>query len=96
MKLNVFGDRVVFKALPDDGVGEEKTVGGLYIPQTVRDNIKAQRRNYKGEDVMAGNKCEFVKEDSIVAYDQYGVSSFWHLGEELMIVREKDLIGLYE
>ena len=96
MKLKVFGDRIVFRALPDDQVIEEKSAGGIIIPATVRENIKAQRRNYKGEVVMAGDKCEFIKEGDIVSYDEYGVSSFWHLGEELIIVHEKDLIGLYE
>ena len=96
MKLKVFGDRIVFRALPDDQVIEEKSAGGIIIPETVREGMKAQRRNYKGKVIMAGDKCEFIKEGDIVSYDEYGVASFYHEGEELIIVREKDLIGMYE
>ena len=97
MKLKVFGDRIVFRALPDDQIIEEKSAGGIIIPETVREGMKAQRRNYKGLVVMAGDKCEFIKEGDTVAYDEYGgAASFFHEGEELIIAREKDLIGLYE
>lgn len=95
MELTMFGDRIVFRPLPADEQPLEK-IGSLYVPEQVQDQMKQQRRNYKGEAVIVGNKCEFVKKGSTVAYDEYGVASFFHDGEELLIVREKDLIGMYE
>lgn len=95
MDLKMFGDRIVFRPLPESEQPTEK-VGSLYIPQSVQDQVKQQRRNYKGKVLIAGDKCEFVKVGTIIAYDEYGVASFFHDGEELLIVREKDLIGMYE
>jgi co-chaperonin GroES (HSP10) len=95
MELKAFGDRIIFRALPSEEQTVEK-VGSLYIPQAVQDQAKQQRRNYKGEALIVGDECKFITVGSIVAYDEYGVASFFHEGEELLIVREKDLIGMYK
>lgn len=97
MELKMFGDRVVFVPLEEKEEKDmEKTESGLFIPSQVSDQQKQQRRNYKGEVLFAGDECKFVKPGTIVAFDQYGVAEFWHEGQRLMIVREKDLIGMYE
>ena len=92
----MFGDRIVFRAIQEEKVGMQKTEGGILIPQAVTESAQQQRRNYKGTALYIGDECKHVKVGSIVAYDQYGIATFNHEGEELMIVREKDLIGMYE
>jgi len=97
MDLKVFGDKIIFRPLVEnEGVKEEKTPGGIIMPQTVRDAQRQQRRNYKGKALYVGEACKFVKINDIVSYDQFGVASFYHEGEELIICRENDLIGKYE
>ena len=95
MDLEMFGDRIVFKPLPEEEVYLEK-VGSLFIPEEIQAQQKQQRRNYKGEAVIVGNECKFVKVGDTVAYDEYGVAEFFLDGEQYLIVRENDLIGKYK
>ncbi|MBP7211138.1 MAG: co-chaperone GroES [Paludibacteraceae bacterium] len=97
MDLKVFGDKVIFRPLAEnEDVKEQKSPGGIILPQTVREAQKQQRRNFKGTALYVGEACKFVKVGDIVSYDQFGVASFYHEGEELIICRENDLIGKYE
>jgi co-chaperonin GroES (HSP10) len=98
MELKMFGDRIVFTPIheEEEDIREVKTESGLFIPQQAAEQERQQRRNYKGKALFVGGECKFVKEGTIVAYDQYGVADFWHEGKKLMICREKDLIGKYE
>lgn len=95
MELKAFGDRIIFRPLPPEEQPLEK-IGSLYVPEEVKAQAMQARRNYKGTALIVGNECKFVTKDSIVAYDEYGIAGFYHEGEELFIVREKDLIGMYE
>lgn len=97
MDLKVFGDKVIFRPLAEnESPKEEKSPGGIILPQTVREAQKQQRRNFKGKALYVGEACKFVKVGDTVSYDQFGVASFYHEGEELIICRENDLIGKYE
>lgn len=95
MDLEMFGDRVVFRALPPEDQPLEK-IGSLYIPDEVRNREAETRRNYKGEVVLVGDECEKLAVGDIVAFDEYGCAPFNLEGEELLVIREKDLIGKYK
>lgn len=97
MELRMFGDRIVFEPIEEEEDTDlEKTESGLFVPSQVSEQVKQQRRNYKGRAKYVGPECQYVKEGTVVAYDQYGAADFWHEGQHLVICREKDLIGMYE
>lgn len=88
------GDRVAVKPLP----AEEKTAGGLYVPDTAKE--KPQRgtvvavgegRFENGERVAMS-----VKEGDAVLYGKYSGTEITLDGEELLIMKESDLLGLIE
>ena len=95
MKFRPLHDRVVVKRLD----GEEKTKGGIIIPDTAQEKpmegevvaVGAGARNEAGAivalDVKAGDKVLFGKwSGTEVKLD----------GEELLIMKESDIMGIIE
>ena len=95
MKFRPLHDRVVVKRLE----AEEKTVGGIIIPDTAKEKpMQGQiiaagpgARNEQGQivalDVKAGDKILFGKwSGTEVKID----------GEELLIMKESDIMGIIE
>ena len=95
MKFRPLHDRVVVKRLEQ----EEKTKGGIIIPDTAKEkpqegeviSVGPGARNEKGEivplDVKAGDRVLFGKwSGTEVKID----------GEELLIMKESDLLGVLE
>jgi chaperonin GroES len=91
-KLTPLADRVVVR--PHEA--EETTAGGLIIPDT------AKEKPQKGTVVAAGpgkvengTKVEMsVKEGDIVLYGKYAGTEVTIDGEDLMIMRESDILGI--
>ncbi len=89
-KLNVtpLHDRVLVKP----AAAEEKTAGGIIIPDTAKE--KPQR----GEIVAAGKgKIEepmTVKVGDIVLYGKYAGTEVQIEGQDLLIMRESDLLAI--
>lgn len=90
--ITPLGDRVVVK--PESA--EEKTQSGLYIPDTAKE--KPQRGT-----VMAagpgktenGTKIDMtVKEGDTVLYGKYAGTEVQLDGEDVMIMRESDILGI--
>jgi len=95
MKIRPLQDRVIVKRLEE----ETKTAGGIIIPDTAKE--KPQRgeivaagpgkRNDDGKllplDVKAGDKVLFSK---------YAGTEIKVEGEELLMMREDDLLGVIE
>jgi len=88
------GDRVAVRPAPAD----EKTSGGLYIPDTAKD--KPQRgtvvavgpgRTENGTHVEMS-----VSEGASVLYGKYAGTEITLHGEELLIMKESDLLGTIE
>ena len=81
-------DRVVVRPIPV----EEKTVGGIIIP----DNAKEKPQ--KGTVVAAGvgKKDEpiTVKVGDTVLYGKYGGTEVQVAGEDLLIMRESDILAI--
>ena len=95
MKFRPLHDRVLVRRLEED----ERTVGGIIIPDTAKEkpmegevlSVGPGARNDKGEltplDVKAGNRILFGKwSGSEVKID----------GEELVIMKESDIMGIIE
>jgi chaperonin GroES len=96
MKFRPLQDRVLLKRLEDS---IEKTKGGLYIPDSAKEKpqqgkviaVGKGRVNDEGKvtplDVKAGDKVLFGK---------YSGSEIKVDGEELLIMREEDILGVVE
>jgi chaperonin GroES len=96
MKVRPLQDRVLIKRLEED---VEKTKGGLYIPDSAKEKpqqgkvmaVGKGRTNDEGKviplDVKAGDKILFGK---------YSGSEIKVDGEELLIMREEDILGVVE
>ena len=95
MKFRPLGDRVLVKRVEE----EQKTKGGIIIPDTAKEKpqegeviaVGPGARNDKGDvvalDVKAGDKILFGKwSGTEVTLD----------GEELLIMKESDILGVVE
>ena len=93
--LRPLGDRILVKRVKE----EERTKGGIIIPDTAKEKpqegkIVAVGKGKYGDDgklipieVRAGDKILFGK---------YSGSEFKHEGEDLLILREDDILGIIE
>jgi chaperonin GroES len=93
-KLRPLHDRVLVKRLHE----ESKTKGGLYIPDTAKEKPQEGKvvavgagRHQDGKiialDVKAGDRILFSK---------YGGTEVKLDGEDLLILREEDILGVIE
>jgi len=95
MKIRPLGDRVLIKRVAE----EEKTKGGIIIPDTAKEKpqegkviaVGKGKRNEDGKvtplDVKAGDRILFGK---------YSGTEIRLDGEEHLIVREEDILGIVE
>lgn len=97
MALNVrpLDDRVVVKPLE----AEEKTAGGILLPDTARE--KPQRGTVvatgPGKMLDSGKRHALpVKKGDVVLYGKYSGSDIKVEGDEYKILREEDLLGVVE
>jgi chaperonin GroES len=95
MKLRPMQDRIIVKRIEE----EAKTAGGIFIPET------AKEKPQKGEIVAAGNgkKTEDgkvialdVKVGDKVLFGKYAGTEIKIEGEEFLIMREDDILGVME
>lgn len=94
MKIKPLGDRVVVKPLAE----ESKTKSGIIIPDT------AKEKSHRGEIIAIGDgKYDdgklvpmTVKIGDKVLYREYGGDEFKLDGEEVIILKEEDIIAIVE
>ena len=95
MKIRPLQDRVMVKRLEE----EQKTAGGIIIPDT------AKEKPQKGEIVAAGpgkrnedGKIQplGIKKGDKVLFSKYAGTEIKVEGEELLIMREDDIMGVIE
>ncbi len=95
MKIRPLQDRVIVKRLEE----EQKTAGGIIIPDT------AKEKPQKGEIIAAGpgKKTEDgklrpldVKKGDKVLFSKYAGTEIKVEGEELLMMREDDIMGVIE
>ncbi len=93
MKLQPLNDRVLVKRLES----EEKTAGGLYIPDTAKEKPR------KGMVVAAGpGKCDekgnrvamAVKKGDTVLFNKYAGTEVKLDGEDHLVLREDDILAI--
>ena len=90
MAVKPLSDRVLVKPNP----AEEKTAGGLFIPDT------AKEKPLMGKVVAAGPgtadiKME-VKVGDIVMYGKYAGTEISYEGEEFLVMKQSDIIAVIE
>ncbi len=83
MEFKPLKDRVFVKYSEE----EEKTSGGLYIPET------AKEKPQKGEVKAVGKDVEDLKAGDIVLFDRYSGSKIKLDGDEYLIIKEEDVLG---
>ena len=95
MKIRPLQDRVLVKRIEE----EEKTKGGIIIPDT------AKEKPQMGKIIAAGNGKKTddgkvipldVKEGDKVLFSKYAGTDVKVEGEEMMIMREDDILGVVE
>ena len=88
MKIQPLADRVLIKPAP----AEEKTIGGIIIPDT------AKEKPLKGEVVACGkgNKDEemVVKVGDQVLYGKYAGQELEFEGVKYLIMRQSDIVAI--
>lgn len=88
--MKPIGDRVVVKPAP----AEERTKGGIIIPDT------AKEKPQMGEVIAVGpgkdGNLMTVKVGDRVLYGKYAGQELSHNGEDLLIVREDDILVVLE
>lgn len=86
--LQPVNDRVVVRRLP----AEEKTAGGIIIPDT------AKEKPQQGEIIAVGpGKVDYnmqVKTGDRVLFGKYAGQELTYDGEELLVMREDDILAI--
>jgi chaperonin GroES len=96
MKIRPLQDRVIVKRLEDE---DEKTKGGIIIPDTAKE--KPQRGKIiavgKGKQNDDGKVVPLdVKKGDVILFGKYAGSEVKLDGEEHLIMREDDILGVIE
>ena len=88
------GDRVAVKPQPAD----EKTAGGLYVPDTAKEKPQQGTVVAVGDGrIENGERIALqVKEGDAVLYGKYAGTEITLDGEDLLIMKESDLLGRIE
>jgi chaperonin GroES len=91
-KLTPLSDRVVVR--PQDA--EETTAGGLIIPDTAKEKPQKGTVVAVGPGkVENGTKVDMsVSEDDVVLYGKYAGTEVTIDNEDLLIMRESDILGI--
>lgn len=88
MNIRPLADRVLIKP----AAAEEKTVGGIIIPDS------AKEKPLKGEVVAVGNGTKdeemVVKKGDNVLYGKYAGTELEFDGEQYLIMRQSDILGI--
>ncbi len=95
MKIKPLHDRVIVKRLEE----EEKTKGGIIIPDTAKETpvegrvvaVGPGRKDENGKLVPMD-----VKEGDTVIFSKYAGTEIKLEGEEYLIMREEDILGIVE
>ena len=90
MKIKPLNDRVLVEPMP----AEEKTASGIIIPDTAKE--KPQR----GKVIAAGTGTKDeemkVKDGDLVLYGKYAGTEISIEGKDLLIMRQSDILGIFE
>jgi chaperonin GroES len=95
MKLKPLGDRLIVRAIDE----EEKTASGLVLPDTAKEKPQKGRVLAVGDGKLddAGKRVPLdVSEGDEVLYSKYGGTEIKVNGEDLLVLRESDVLARVE
>lgn len=94
MKIQPLADRVVVKPLEQ----ESKTKSGIIIPDTAKEKSQKGKVLTKGPGKYEDGKQVplSVKIGDIVLYKEYGGDEIKLDGEQVMILKEEDILAIIE
>ena len=95
MKIRPLNDRLLVQRLEE----EETTAGGIIIPDSAKEK-PAQGKVVAvgpGKTNDAGERVELqVKENDVILFSKYGGTDVKLDGEDYLIMREDDVLGIVE
>ncbi|MDP6370592.1 MAG: co-chaperone GroES [Planctomycetota bacterium] len=92
-QIRPLGDRVLVQRVE----AEEKTAGGILLPESAKEKPKEGKIIAVGEGrtLDNGERSTFsVKEGDTVLFSSYAGTEVKYQGEEYMIMREDDILGI--
>ena len=94
VKMRPLGDRVVVRRVEEEG----KTAGGIIIPDTAKDKPQEGTIVAVGPGKKEDGKTVKldVKKGNRILFGKYAGSEIQLDGEELIIMREDDILGVIE
>ncbi len=95
MKIRPLNDRLLVKRLQE----EEKTAGGIIIPDSAKEKPAEGEVIAVGPGKVADNGERValqVKEGDMVLFSKYGGTDVKLDGEDFLIMREEDILGIVE
>ncbi len=94
MKLKPLGDRILVEQLE----AEEKTAGGILIPDTAKEKPQRGKVIAIGTGkIIDGKKIALdVKKGDQVLFSKYGGDEIKIEGRELKILKEEDILAIIE
>ncbi len=95
MKIRPLNDRLLVQRLEEEG----KTAGGIIIPDSAKEKPAEGRviAVGPGKTNDAGERVELqVKEGDVILFSKYGGTDVKLDGEDYLIMREDDVLGIVE
>ena len=95
MKLKPLGDRLIVKAVEE----EEKTSSGIVLPDTAKEKPQKGKVLAVGDGKLDDDGKRIPLEVSVddeVLYSKYGGTEIKVDGEELLVLRESDVLARVE
>jgi chaperonin GroES len=95
MKLEPLQDRIVVKRLEE----EQKTAGGIIIPDTTKEEPQQGKVMAAGDGKFRDNGTRSpldVKVGDRILFSKYAGTDIKVEGEELLIIREDDVLAIVE
>ncbi len=95
MKLRPLGDRILVKRIKE----EEKTKGGIIIPDTAKEKPQEGKVVSVGKGKVADDGkliTPEVKAGDKILFGKYSGSEIKLEGEDLIVLREDDILGIIE
>ena len=96
MKLKPLGDRLIVRAIEE----EETTASGIVLPDTAKEKPQKGKVIAAGDgkvDEDTGKRIPLdVKEGDEVLYSKYGGTEIKVDGEDLLVLRESDVLAKVE
>ena len=93
MKLKPLGDRLIVRAIEE----EETTAGGIVLPDTANEKPQKGKVLAVGDGKISedtGNRIPLdVSEGDEVLYSKYGSTEIKVDGEDLLVLRESDVLA---